>query len=109
MPKQVREAVALQSANIAQKAILDNMATKLIRTLKVVKRWEAPGARSVRDDEDAAAAFAALDEIAEVVSMTRDQATEMRTHHLQYPDARIQAVLDEAVDKMSAILLDDVG
>lgn len=93
----VRDAISLQAANLLQKAQLDMMATKLILALKIVK----PAGK-------AHATKGPLFEVAKVLGMTRDEASAARAS-FQYPDERIQAVLDEATDKIAAILLDDVA
>ena len=114
----VRDAVSLQAANLLQKAQLDMMATKLILVLKALKNPEFEAHAKDLDgsfriagaDEywDAKLAEDALNAIAKTVSMTRDEASATRAS-FTYPDERIQAVLNEATDKIAAILLDDVA
>ena len=114
----VRDAISLQAANLLQKAQLDMMATKLILVLKALKDPEFVAHMQSLDgslivagsDEYLGAQHAeiALNEIAKTVSMTRDEASAARAS-FQYPDERIQAVLNEATDKIAAILLDDVA
>lgn len=97
-PVQLRNALSLQAANLLQKAQLDNMATKIIMVLRIVK----PIAESKKVQPTIAK------EIATILTMDRDAAAAARTT-FEYPDVKIQAVIDKAVDEITAILLDDVG
>ena len=102
----VRDAISLQAANLLQKAQLDMMATKLILSLKLNKDVAARLPKVLRGH--AADLGEAWNEQARILSMTRDEVKESRAT-FTYPDERIQAVLNEATDKIAAILLDDVA
>ena len=94
--RMLNDAISLQAANLLQKAQLDMMATKLILALKIVK----PAGK-------AHATEGPLKEVADILSMTRDEVTAARATFI-YPDEKIQVVLQEATEKIAAILLEDV-
>lgn len=114
----VRDAISLQAANLLQKAQLDMMATKIILALKAVKNPELlayaqnlDGTFSLQGEDeyhDVNEAAKALNAVRVALGMTRDEVGEARKS-FTYPDERIQAVLNEATDKIAAILLDDVA
>jgi len=113
--KKVQGAINLQAANLLQKAQLDMMATKIILVLKEHKGWYMratgkPDSRKTKEDlrEELKVAEDQLGKIGDILSMTRDEAAEARKSFV-YPDERIQAVIDEATDKIAAILLEDVA
>lgn len=92
--KMLRDAVSLQAANLLQKAQLDMMATKLILALKIVKPVGVKHATK-----------GPLKEVADILSMTRDETAEARKS-FAYPDERIQAVIDRATQEIADILLE---
>ena len=101
----LHSAVSLQGANMLQKAQMDMMATKLIMALKVVKSY-GPTFQSYEDSADQA--LGALDDIAKILAMTREDVAATRAQPgFNYPDVRIQAVINEATEKIAQILLDD--
>jgi hypothetical protein len=112
----LHNALQLQGANFAQKGQLDMMATKIIMCLKALKEPGLIAHAQNRDgtfslqgsDEyyDVSQAEVALNEIARILSMTRDETAEARKG-FEYPDVRIQAVINEAAQKLFDILLED--
>lgn len=88
-------AVKLQGANMAQKATLDLVGGKLVLIMAELKRAQAgqPHGTTVQ-------------KISEISSLTREQVAERRAVNTpQYPDVAIQAVINEAADKIADILL----
>lgn len=90
----IGSALRLQGANMAQKATLDVMGGKLIMIMAVVKK-------SGGQNPDKS-----LAEIQGILSLTREQVAERRSVNTpRYPDVEIQAAINEAADKITAILM----
>lgn len=93
-------AVKLQGANMAQKATLDLVGGKLVLIMAALKRNEISDANSIDANRET------LEEIRAISSLTREQVAERRAVNApQYPDVAIQAVINEAADKIADILL----
>jgi hypothetical protein len=112
-PTQLRQALTLQAANLQQKAILDNMATKVVlvlRTLGDVKK-ENYGTLSIEgtgEYKSCELAQDALQRIEEIITLDRFQVAEAReVPGFVYPDEKIQAIIDKAVDDIADLLLEE--
>lgn len=88
----IERAIRMQAANVTQKAMLDMVTTKLVRIKQIVDNQSPFG-------EDVSA-----EDIREVLSMTRAQTQEMRPT-VEFDDAKVQEILDRAVNEMTEALL----
>jgi hypothetical protein len=95
MAEVVKDALRMQAANVAQKAIVDTLSTKLIRMINVLKAADSTKPTSLR-----AARTAALD----AAAWTREEAQSVRAT-MEFPNEEIQQILDKAVDDITAVLL----
>lgn len=110
----VAEALGIQAANVTIKATLDNVATKLIVIMRHSKTWymSADGKDRKRKSknellDELALADSLLSQIEETTGLTRVQTASLRSQPaFEYPDDEIQKVVSEAVDKITALLLD---
>lgn len=85
------KAIKMQSANMLQKQFLDVAATKLI----LIKRELGESEPRMYRIED-------------IIKMTREEASAARVNSgFVYPEKEIQDILDEAVDKLTNVLLGD--
>lgn len=117
LPKKIVDATNAQAANLAQKAIIDNVVVKFTRILAEVKKVE--DAAYVTDDGDiiiegsgeywaADVASEAITEIKRTLRLTRDDVAEIRLQpEHTFPDEEVQAIITEAVDKITAVILRD--
>lgn len=114
LPKKIAEATAQQAANIAQKAIVDNVVVKFTRILAIthgeIMRTEAGYSKMTKPQllEIVERQGNAIVEIQDTLKLTRDEVAEIRLQpEHSFPDESVQAVLTEAVDKITAVILGD--
>ncbi|UYL85367.1 hypothetical protein SEA_HAGER_74 [Microbacterium phage Hager] len=116
LPKKVVQATANQAANMAQKAIIDNVVVKITRILGLAKgvimstesksygRMTKPELLEVIERQDKA-----IVGIYDTLHLTRDETALIRaTPEHTFPDARVQAILTRAVDEITSVILGDV-
>lgn len=109
--KGAEQVLRMQAANVTQKAQLDVLVTKVVRSQQIVHglimQTSAKAFTSMTKPELVEALSretGAIVELSEVLSMDRHEAQAMRpTFELDNPE--IQAILDRAVDDMTAVLL----
>lgn len=92
----VERAVRMQAANVSQKALLDVMSTKLLRIIAVLRKADATKPSQLR-----AARTAAL----EAAAWTREEALAVRDAGAEFPNEEVQAILDKAIDDITAVIL----
>lgn len=108
LPKKVVDATSAQAANLAQKAIIDNIIVKVTRIQWVIRTVSARTPTRLRG---VAADYAeAMAEIERTLKMTRDETAEIRSQaEFSFPDERVQAILTRAVDEITQVILSDEG
>ncbi|WIC90139.1 hypothetical protein SEA_TEDRO_72 [Microbacterium phage Tedro] len=116
LPKKVVQATANQAANMAQKAIIDNVVVKITRVLGLVKgsimRTDSQSYKRMTKDR----LIELLEEqdkvivgVYDTLHLTRDETALIRaTPEHTFPDAQVQAVLTRAVDEITSVILGDV-
>lgn len=105
------QVLRMQAANVTQKAQLDVLVTKVVRTRQIIVGLiratnSTPYSRMNKAElvDLAERHDRAIGEMDDVLSMDRHEAQAMRpTFELDNPE--IQAILDRAVDDMTAVLL----
>lgn len=115
LPKRIAEATAQQAANLAQKAIIDNVVVKITRILGLAKgvimstesksygRMTKPELLEVIDRQDKA-----IVGIYDTLQLTREEVAAIRLQpEHTFPDERVQEILTRAVDEITAAILDD--
>ena len=104
-------ALAMQAANVTQRATLDMLTTKVVKVLVLLRQERE--ARAIGEEQEQPApdvdlhnAQATLDAIADTLSLTRGQCANIRAQHVyEFPDERIQAAITRAVDEITNALL----
>lgn len=114
LPKRVSEATAQQAANLAQKAIIDNVVVKFTRILAIVHgeimRTEAGYSKMTKAQllEVVERQGESIVAIQDALRLTRDEVAEIRLQpEHTFPDEKVQEILTEAVDKVTAAILGD--
>lgn len=115
LPKKVSAAVEAQAANMAQKAILDNVVVKFTGVFGLIKgaimRAESkPYHRMTKAEllEVVERQDKVIVGVDDTLRLTRDETAAIRaTPEHTFPDEEIQAILTEAVDKITRVILGD--
>ena len=114
LPKKIAEATAQQAANLAQKAIIDNVVVKFTRILAIthgeIMRTEAGYSKMTKPQllEVVDRQGDAIVAIQDTLRLTRDEVAEIRLQpEHTFPDEKVQAIITEAVDKITAVILSD--
>lgn len=114
LPKRIAEATAQQAANLAQKAIIDNVVVKFTRILAIVHgeimRTEAGYAKMTKAQllEVVERQGNAIVAVQDALKLTRDEVAAIRLQpEHTFPDEKVQEILTEAVDKITAAILGD--
>ncbi|AWY04527.1 hypothetical protein SEA_GILDA_72 [Microbacterium phage Gilda] len=115
LPKKVVAAVEAQAANLAQKAIIDNVVVKITGIMALVKGSimktdSQPYKRMTKDrlielleDQDKV-----IVGVYDTLRLTREETAAIRaTPEHTFPDERVQAILSETVDKITSVILDE--
>ncbi|UDG78691.1 hypothetical protein SEA_NEPTUNE_72 [Microbacterium phage Neptune] len=115
LPKKVVAAVEVQAANLAQKAIIDNVVVKITGIMALVKGSimktdSQPYKRMTKDrlielleDQDKV-----IVGVYDTLRLTREETAAIRaTPEHTFPDERVQAILSETVDKITSVILDE--
>lgn len=114
LPKRIAEATAQQAANLAQKAIIDNVVVKFTRILAIthseIMRTEANRSKMTKAQllEIVERQGNAIVDILDTLHLTRDEVAAIRLQpEHTFPDEKVQAIITEAVDKITAVILSD--
>lgn len=114
LPAKVTQAVQAQAANMAQKAIIDNVVVKITRILAIthgeIMRTEANYSKMTKAQllEIVERQGNAIVEIQDTLKLTRDEVAQIRLQpEFTFPDEQIQSILTEAVDKITQVILSD--
>lgn len=114
LPKKIAEATAQQAANLAQKAIIDNVVVKFTRILAIthgeIMRTEAGYSKMTKAQllEVVERQGNAIVAVQDALKLTRDEVAEIRLQpEHTYPDEKVQAIITEAVDNITAVILSD--
>lgn len=108
LPKRITDATAMQAANLAQKAIIDNVVVKITRILAVVKATKSFDLSGRATREMVVNYAEAVGEIERTLHLTREEVAEIRLQpEHTFPDEQVQAIITEAVDKITAVILGD--
>ncbi len=116
LSKRLTEAIAQQAANLAQKAIIDNVVVKFTRILAIVHgeimRTEANHSKMTKAQllEIVERQGNVIVDIQDTLKLTRDEVAAIRLQpEHSFPDERVQEILTRAVDEITAAILDDGG
>lgn len=104
--ERIHAAVTEQSFLLTQRAMLDAVSTKLVMILKTARTAQTIEDSALKPEARLESYRLHIEEISRVLSMTREKVAEARPS-IVFPEERVQAILDEAVDKLIAILLED--
>ncbi len=114
LSKKVVAATQQQAANLAQKAIIDNVVVKFTRILAIthgeIMRTEAGYSKMTKPQllEVVERQGNAIVAVQDALKLTRDEVAEIRLQpEHTFPDEKVQEILTEAVDKITAAILGD--
>ena len=114
LPKKVVDATNAQAANFAQKAIIDNVVVKFTRILAIVHgeimRTEAGCSKMTKPQllEIVARQGDAIVAVQDALRLTREEVAAIRLQpEHTFPDEKAQAIITEAVDKITSVILSD--
>jgi hypothetical protein len=103
----VAQALGHQAANMAQKAMLDNLVAKLVAVMRILTVANKTPIEGRPTRAQIVGLQEAIGESLRIFQLDRLQIAELTSQPASgYPDQEIQDVLDEAVEKMVALLMD---